>query len=393
MPAVSQKIRGVIRGLVRIATLPLVLIVDFSSRHLFKDRKIRVVLMNPSLFGHQSLEPEVFNIDRLRAFEKGSKEIWLCSIGRKSDAANSFIWEMLRSKLPTIPTWLVSSLSFWCRRLRLRSIHLETASIYRLNFLSRYPTQLPHDDEIERRRREILVRLPRPDLPYVVYTVRERNSVRQKYDPRNREIVDFVDSMSALIARGMNVIRLTSSTFDPIQQGPDGVLDWQVVRDGEPGDELALISGASFVVSTTTGGDCLALAYRIPVLYIDSSRLFLTFLGTEYSTFHIPRMIEDETGRNIQLAELFDRGLGWTGDYRDFDSAGVRVERSTPKTITKVVTQYFDLLYTSNADWCPHRQQAWRAMLLKHHSKEVRMIHGEIKARMHPYSWSYAGIE
>jgi len=191
--------------------------------------------------------------------------------------------------------------------------------------------------------------------------------------------------MAALVARGFNVVRLTSRSNDPLVGHHDYILDWQVLVNGEPGDELALMSEASFVVSTTTGGDALALAYRKPVLYIDSARFFLMFLGTELATIQIPEMVDTQNGRTLVLQDILKRGLGWSGEQSLFIQKGVRVIRSSPEEIRSCVMEYLDLL-TSGKVEASESQSHWRRALEAQHGPQIASIHGEIRARLLPSS-------
>jgi len=344
------------------------------------------VVMDPRLFGHQSLEPEVFWNDWQLALERGSQDLWRCCIGKRSLASNEYLWKLTREHFPTVPSWLTTSIAYWKPRISLANIELVDASIYRLGFLTSRATTLPQSEVLNGQREEVLSRFRDPSRPYVVFTVREFNRASNNNELRNRQIADFVPAMTALTQRGFNVIRLTSRTNDPIVGQLDGILDWQVLEDGRPGDELAIISGATFVVSTTTGGDCLALAYRRPVLYLDAARFYLVFLGTELATFQVPRIEVQGANRLLNLAEILDRSLGWVAEQESFEAAGVRVVNSTPDEIREHVLEYLATDNWKNIDVADRSEAWWREALLARHNAEVMERHGPVRARMHPAS-------
>jgi len=342
--------------------------------------------MDPRLFGHQSLEPEVFWDDWQTDVEKGSQHAWFCCLGKKSNASNAHLWQLAKDKFPTLPSWLVTSAAHWKKRFKFSQLILLDASIYRLGFLTRRETTLPRAETMSIRRREILSNIAEPERPYVVFTIREFDRSNKVNELRNRQISDLLPAMSALVERGFNIVRLTSSTKDPIVSANEHVLDWQVLVNGRPGDELAVVSGASFVVSTTTGGDCLALAYRRPVLYLDSARFCLVFLGTELATFQMPQFLDTKTGRFLSLEQLLECDLGWVGEQGAFAKAGVTVVNSDPEEIRNVVIQYHDMGawrgdYTADAG-----DVMWREMLMMRHGEQVTRRHGPIRALMHPSS-------
>lgn len=375
-----------LRLFVRLAALPIIFSVVLIMKFAYRHRAIRIVVMDPRLFGHQSLEPEVFWDDWQSSVESGSRDVWLCCLGKKSAASNQYLWKHTRNHFPTVPSWFVTSISYWKERFEFSNLQLLDASIYRLGFLTQRATTLPLTTSILDRRREILSRLANPSWPYVVFTVRESSGLQDEVELRNRKIAEFLPAMDALIERGFNVVRLMSQTRDPLGLRSEHILDWQVLVNGEPGDELAIVSGAAFVVSTTTGGDCLALAYRRPVLYIDSARPYLVFLATELATFQVPRIEDRQTSCALTLAELLERGLGWSGEQQLFDDAGVRVVNSTPDEIRQYVVEYFASRNWHDVDPADENERNWRDLLIKYHGAEILKRHGPIRARLHPAS-------
>lgn len=373
--------RGV-RTLRTLVSAPVILVLYTLVRVLLFHRRIRIVVMDPRYFGHQCLEPEVFWNDWQLSVESGSHDFWLCSLGKKSMASNRYLWEIAARRLHTVPSWLVSEIKAIKKHLALPGIELQDASIYRLNFLPTRRCSLPSGSQLSSRRASILHKFVEPTRPYVIFTIRDPRVIYDLHDPRNREIREFLPSMEMLTMRGYNVIRLTSRTSDLITSLNPHILDWQVQVDGEPGDELALMSEASFVVSSTTGGDCLALAYRKPVLYIDCARFYLAFLGTELATLHMPRMFDIGSGDPLGMAEILKRGLGWVGDYRSFERAGVRIENSSPIEISRAVSEFMSAETEMRLRIDSPSQLQWRELLNRHHGTQILPRHGKIRANM-----------
>ena len=376
--------RALFRLAIRLFSLPLIVALNAALKLLFPGRVVRITVMDPRLFGHQSLEPEVFWNDWQSALECGSRDFWFCCLGKKSSASNPYLWQLRRDKFPVLPSWFVTSIAIWGRRFDFSQIQLLDPSITRLDFLtSRSPT-LPSTSAMERRRADIRAHLAEPERPYVVLTIREYDSSGTNHELRNRRINDFVPAIKKLIELGYNVIRLTARTGDLLSLDNQHLLDWQVREMGQTGDELAIVSGASFVVSTTTGGDCLALAYRKPVLYIDSARLFFVFAATELATFQMPIYVDERTGLRLNLKQLLERGLGWVGEQRAFTDAGVKVINSTPEQIRDYVDEYYRLkLWSTDAVGSPDELK-WREMFLMHHREQIRDRFGSLRARMLP---------
>jgi len=347
---------------------------------------VRIVVMDPRYFGHQCLEPEVFLHDKRKSWEQGENVRWFCCLGRRSQASNEHLWKLQRRRLPALPSWFVTDLAYWKQRLTLTPVEIKTASIFRVNCLSDHRTTLAIPDQVSARRREILSNFGSPSLPYVVFTIRDRRILHDPDDLRNRSVIEFEPAITSLTERGFNVIRLTATTTDPLSSTNERILDWQVRRDGRPGDEIAIMSDAAFVVSTTTGGDSLGLICQRPVLYVDSARLLLVFLGTEFATFHMPRIEDAVTGNRLTFREVLDRGLARVRETHEFAERGVRVINSSPQEIKQCVDEFADLFLGSTNSVAETHQSQWRETLLLHGGSELAHRHGEIRARMHPAS-------
>jgi len=337
--------------------------------------------MEPRFFGHQCLEPEVFLMDSLEPQKPNRvREMRFACLGKRANAANQTLWDIRKKQLRSIPSWVVSEVVRQEFGRTSDKILVRHADYHRLNRLTQTPTSLPISRELSSRYETICELHSVPRRPLVIVTVREATT--GDGDLRNRRIADFRIAIETLVGRGYNVIRLTHRTADPADFSLAGFIDYQVARHGLPGDELALIANCDFVVSTTTGIDCLALAYRKPVLYIDAARFFYMFLGTELATCHLPEYEDLETGQLISLPELLDRGLGWVKHSEAFELAGVRVRKTSPADIARVVDDYErkigHQMPTVRDDVEPH----WQKQLMERHGKEILSRHGKIYASL-----------
>lgn len=366
-----------LRRLVRITALPLVLVVLGVGWLLRPHVRFRVVVMEPRFFGHLALEPEVFINEERIVNGTRPRQVLRCTLGKASRASNVGLWRIRHKGLPTLPSWIVTDIEYWQSLLETSVVEIVSADYHRLNFLSTTEATLPSSGRLEQRRGEILQRLKEPHRPYVIFTVREANPDQ---DLRNREIRDFELAMLALINNGFNVIRLTSKTNDRVSVVDPNILDFQTQIDGRELDELALVSNASFVVSSTTGIDCLALAYRRPVLYIDAARFFYMFLGTELATVHMPRFVSVESKKLITLPELLELDLGWVKHSSSFFENGVQVLNSSPEEIQACVVQYAQAHLKPIKANSASLQNQWRSQLLARHAEQIVSRHGDIRA-------------
>ncbi len=376
--------------LVRITALPLVLVVLGVGRLMRPYVRFRVVVMEPRFFGHLALEPEVFINEERVVSSTWPRQVLRCTLGKASRASNSGLWRIRHNSLPTLPSWFVTSIQHWQSILKISVIEIISADYHRLNFLNTTEVTLPSGGCFEQRRGELLQRFKEPHRPYVIFTVRDADSDQ---DLRNREIRDFEPAMLALTDNGFNVIRLTSKTNDRVSVVDSNILDFQTQIDGRELDELALVSNASFIVSSTTGIDCLALAYRRPVLYIDAARFFYMFLGTELATVHMPRFVSVESEKLITLSELLMLDLGWVKHSSSFFENGVQVLKSSPEEIQASVTQYAQAHLKPIKANSASLQDQWRSQLLARHAEQIVSRHGDIRAQLSDWFLENHGYE
>lgn len=351
--------------------------------------KIRVVIMEPRFFGHLALEPEVFMNDLLLWRNSRPRVIQFCTLGKKSQASNIGLWKIRKKSLPSLPSWSVSVLIALQSRLKTPIVDVVGAGYHRLNFLTKSEPTLPRSSSFVHRRNQILQRLEEPEKPYVIFTVREHSA---NPDLRNRRVKDFEPSMMALAQNGYNIVRLTSQTVDTVSLDDPRVLDYQTEVTGHSLDELALVAGSRFVVSSTTGVDCLALAYRRPVLYVDAARFYYMFLGTELATILMPRFVHLSDNEPIKLSELLELGLGWVKDANCFHENGVGIVNSSPNEIRECV-EHFSRTYMNSGLNSDPRQEVWKHKLLSRHSDEVSARHGAIFASFSGWFLDHHGGE
>jgi putative glycosyltransferase (TIGR04372 family) len=343
--------------------------------------QIEVVVMEPRFFGHQCLEPEVFLMDSHDSQKPNRlREMRFACLGKRANAANRTLWNLRKKQLRTIPSWLVSEVVRQEFGRSSDKIVIRHADYHRLNRLTQTPRSLPNSREMSSRYEAICECHSVARRPLVIVTVREATT--GDGDLRNRRIADFQIAIETLVGMGYNVIRLTHRTADPAVFRLAGFIDHQVSRDGLPGDELALIANCEFVISTTTGIDCLALAYRKPVLYIDAARFFYMFLGTELATCQLPRFSDAQTGLPVSLVQMLDRGLGWVKHSEAFGQAGVRVHNSSPAEIARTVAYFEQHILRCEPAADARSQNWWRESLLERHGREIEARHGQIRAKL-----------
>ena len=200
-----------------------------------------------------------------------------------------------------------------------------------------------------------------PGMPYVCLIVREAAWAPPTTGPsssgtlRSRSFEDFVLAAEALIKLGVAVIKLGApGTF---KTSGTQIIDYANSSDKSEFLDVYLPAHATAAVSTMSGPDAVALASRVPVLYIDIAQYSLCFAGTELVTW-VPALLHSQKlGRVMSLGEVFDSGAGRFLGATPFDEAKISVVKSSPEKICEHVVSF----YTNLNDRAPDNASVLQA--------------------------------
>jgi putative glycosyltransferase (TIGR04372 family) len=148
--------------------------------------------------------------------------------------------------------------------------------------------------------------------------------------------------------------------------------------------DIYLMANCRFAVSTMSGPDALALAFRRPVLYVDVAHYGLVFSGTRLTTWVPARLLDIATSKKLSLSEVFSRGVGWYWKDSQFAESAITIEKSTPEEITKYVLGMLERSALGKDVEVPMDQSSYQNQMASAMGDLGYLWHGPVVSRLAP---------
>lgn len=369
---------------------------------------VRTFIGNHKLFGHLCLEPEKYlaakssgmelyeigfvgekipdNIGPILFSQPKSKwTIDLWSFGKSKSRANRALTRMWKRELFVVPSFIVDIL------LRANS-RFKTQPIvdYRFSTLLSSDRYLDHSDPhlqlTAKENQNAQTTLRRMGLregqQFVCFVVREGGEAEAF--SRNHSVHDFEAAALALAEVGVAVIRMGATNCTPMKLKHDLVFDYANTGNRSELADIYLMANCLFVVSTMSGPDALALAFRRPVLYVDVAHYGLVFSGTSLTTWVPARLIDTTTSNNLSLTESFIRGVGWYWKDSQFADARIGIGKSTPDEISSYALEMFESNAHDGKASAHATQEKYQTQMTEAMGDLGRLWHGPVVSRLAP---------
>ena len=218
------------------------------------------------------------------------------------------------------------------------------------------------------------------DRPYVCLVA--RHGGEHDSSLRNRSIEDFESSVEALTQQGITVVRMGSKDSPPLRSSSPLVIDYANSEHKSELVDIYLLAHCHFIISTMSGPDAMALAFRRPALYIDIAHYSLCFTGSALTTWTPVKIVHETTKQPLSLREVFESKAGYFWKDSQFASAGLEVLRSTPDEIRSYVMEMVDR-QSATADASGSLLQAeYRKVMTEAMGELGQLWHGEISSQI-----------
>ena len=334
-----------IRGFIGLGLIPALLVLALLKRLIH----FRLCIIGVQRFGHLSLEPEVhLCLTKLEKRATWPWQITLWSFGRPSIQSNRELAKLWRSEVGLSPGRLVGALNLAGELVPRLAIDRIPLSIHGpKNVLDRTESIL--GKRVKGVKSGILDQLGIPtDGKFVCLTIRDGSyyaatgmSESAGYQLINFDAKVFVEACEYLVAEGFTVVRVGTPTPNPMPE-MKGVIDYANLPLRSEVNDLVLMRECSFMVSTQTGPDALALALRKPVLYIDTVVLSQFFLGTKLATWNPRKFLAESSVTALSLDELLQSQFAWLKSPDDFLKSRYIFERSSSGEVANLVKSFVD---------------------------------------------------
>jgi len=350
-----------LRKALRSLLIGLAVIVVYVLRLLSRVVTVRTFIGNHKLFGHLCLEPEKYLAAKssgLELYEIGfagektpdnigpiafsqPKSKWtldLWSFGKPNSRSNQALTRMWKRELLVVPSFVVDVLLRANSRFKSRPIidYRFSTLLSSDRYLDSSDAHLQLTAKENQSASSALRRMGlREGQQFVCLVVREGGEAEAL--SRNHSVHDFEAAALALAEAGIAVVRMGATNCTPMKLNHDLVFDYANSGKRSELADIYLMANCRFTVSTMSGPDALALAFRRPVLYVDVAHYGLVFSGTRLTTWVPARLIDIATSKKLSLSEVFSRGVGWYWKDSQFAESAITFEKSTSEEITKYV--------------------------------------------------------
>jgi len=354
------------------------------------------------LFGHLSLEPEKYlcardlavpldeigfrsakipseikKIESINPVGKFTLDIW--TFGKQKSQSNPALVRMWKRKLFVLPSYFIDSM------LKANEMYSSPPIIdYRFSTLLSAEKYLDCcEQHLEFSSKEIdegLTLLKNLGIPsgtqYVCVVTREGGD--EESFLRNKDINDLSEMIDAFVGRGIAVVRLGGPNSLPLKNSGGMIFDYAHSEYKSPESDIYLIANCHFMVSTMTGPDALALAFRKNVLLLDIAHYGLLFSGTKLITW-VPSILHDGE-KNLSVSEVFNSGAGWFWKDSQFRKNGISVSKSSPTQIAEYGIELLDRLNSEQVFLPSELQNQSQAALQNAMGDLGESWHGEVNA-------------
>lgn len=383
-------VRTIAQNGLRLLVLPVVVVFYLLRKFV----TVEFVLPNVTLFGHLALEPEkiLSKIEsERRSASSPSRRLLIWSLGKPRNQVNKALVKIWRRELRVLPATIVDAMhrtSRWLPNFEMKIMQFDKLH-ENDHVLDACQPHLKFNKSEVQIGEQYLARVGiKPGEPYICLIVREAAWAPPTTGPlssgalRSREFQEFLPAARALTELGVSVIKLGAAGTSRA----DGteVIDYANSSDKSEFLDVFLPAHATCVISTMSGPDAVALAGRVPVLYIDIAQYSLCFAGTGLVTWVPARLYSQKLGRVMSLAEVFESGAGRFLGASAFEQAGISIEQSTPEQIRDYSLDFYKRLNAPNSN-NERMQSLYRA---KFHS----LLSKNSVAKLAPFNSSLSGL-
>jgi putative glycosyltransferase (TIGR04372 family) len=342
-----------------LAVLPIAVLFLVVIRSVRKIVVVRITPLNASRFGHLALDPEMFQAER--ALNIGSPsgrifDVWYIW-HHPFPISNNYLVDLWRTKLRIWPSTFLQTVDMINRLVPGGEIHVPH---YRKNIpglmnhvqgdpydvLNRVQPTLAIPDEDRRRMMERLATIGYGEKSqHVCLVVRDSAHFKRfdhvdlsSHDFRNADVWTYQQSAEFLEEQGYFVFRMGQATEREMGRVSDRIIDLSRVGLQSEEMDIFLLSTCRFCLSSTSGPDAVSLAFRRPVLFTNLAQV--NQMGLTFVSRFIPRRFVDEhSGDEIALSNIFSRGLDRILSGDDLASRGVTLVPNTSEEILRATEE------------------------------------------------------
>jgi putative glycosyltransferase (TIGR04372 family) len=243
------------------------------------------------------------------------------------------------------------------------------------NIQERFPPQLSFTDAELEYGHGALKRMGIPSgAKFVCLVVRDAAYLPHLsyHEFRDTDIDTYTDAILALAERGYYVLRMGAKVAKPLKFRHPLVIDY---ASGPRTDflDMYLMAHCNFCVSTGTGLDAVAVAFRRPVCYVNY--VPIQYMQTYHRGLSIWKHYERD-GKRLTLSEIYESGAADAPFSKVFSDKGITLVDNTPQEIKEAVCEMADGIASDSQEWF------WKDFPRGLSQFNNLPLHGEIRMRI-----------
>lgn len=346
--------------------------------------KIKLGVLYSNRIGHLAGNTEVYLLEK-DTEENPSTDLW-CHFGV---ICNKQLAKMISRVMHVDPTGFVSIIIL-CNNLfdngHRHIIGTGTLDRDVSNLQDKYG---PHfsftPDEIEQGES----RLRRMGIPeeakWVCLIVRDKAYIPELdyHSFRDSHIETYMEAAIELASRGYYVIRMGAKVEKALPFANGRIIDY--ATNGMRSDfmDIYLMAHCAFCVSTGTGLDAVAVAFRRPVCYVNYTPIEY-LMSFNRGSLAIWKHYERD-GKRLGLREIYDSGASDALHADTFKAKGITLVDNTPEEIRDVVAEMADRMPTAIASTVistDSQEWFWKDFPRNNDQWTKKPLHGDVRMRI-----------
>ena len=317
--------------------------------------RIEIQPITVERIGHLAIEPEL--LLSLRDVHPLRRTTTL--FFSRGPVANSFLLSMWRRALHVGPAWLLHPI--WEANRRFPWLDLGARGWDREQFdlrhLDETETHLHFTVEEQERGRTLLLDLGLdPDEPFACLTVRDSSYLRTVaprrdwtyHDYRDSDVATYRGLAETLAESGLAVLRMGTVVASPLESAHPKVIDYATSGLRSDFGDVYLFAHCRMSISSSTGVDSLAMAFRRPMGIVNLPVIWGLQLGRSLRLVMFKDLLDASTGKPIALLDA--RRPEAMASYRtdSFAALGLRLEDNSSDLLTAFARE---MLLLDSGQW------------------------------------------
>ena len=354
MIIIKKSLKLIAKVLLSLSILPFLILIRFLYPFLL----IRIGFLYVERIGHLFADLELYLSEKKLGIEPQSIDIFFLS----GKPANSFAIDLVKRNLNTVNGmgFIIDLNNFipFSANHSYKPYVIRTSSRDTSGTLKKVIPQLKFSEDENKKGEDFLKSLGlKKDQKFVCFTIRDNQYLKNEFPDidfsyhsyRDSDISKFYPSFDYLLERGYAVFRMGKHVSSEVKIDNPSFFDYSKSDFRSDFFDIWLMANCSFTVTTGTGIDEVANAFRKPICYVDFLPL-LFFNSYNPKTLTTPKtLLNPDTKKPVTLLEMIEK----YDDLEKFQNGNLLYSQNTENEIIdaiKEIERKIDCNWSLNED-------------------------------------------